>query len=47
MTPEQQSKLPDDVRRMLATAKPEQLDRLLWDILTVEPQPQEAVKYDA
>lgn len=47
MTPEPRTKLPEDIRKMLMHAKPEQLDRLLWDIVATEPETREAVKYDA
>jgi len=47
MTPEPLRSLPEDIRKMLIQAKPAQLDRLLWDIVTTEPQTKEARKYDA
>jgi len=47
MTPEPRTKLPEDIRQMLAQARPEQLDRLLWDIINTETKSKEAVKYDA
>jgi len=46
MTPDPRKTIPDDVRRMLACAKPEQIKRLLADVLRGAPV-MEQVKYDA
>jgi len=40
MTPERRDPLPDDLRETLLSARPEQLRRLLTDILTTRtPEP--------
>lgn len=45
MTPEQGRPVPDDIRRMLAAARPDQIKRLLQDIRKIAPK--EAARYDA
>ncbi|WP_322893309.1 MULTISPECIES: hypothetical protein [unclassified Yoonia] len=45
MTPEPTRQVREDVRQMLATARPDQLQRLLADIARVPVK--EAQKYDA
>jgi len=45
MTPERTKPLPDDVRRMLAAARPDQIRRLLEDIRRIPLA--EAARYDA
>lgn len=47
MTPETQEAVSEDVRRMLARAKPEQIKRLMRDIMKSAPAAKESVKYDA
>ncbi|MDX8354643.1 hypothetical protein [Cognatiyoonia sp. IB215182] len=45
MTPERTKPLPEDVRRMLAAARPDQIQRLLDDIRRIPAT--EAARYDA
>ncbi len=45
--PEAGQHIIEDIRAMLAKATPEQVERLLWDILTTPPAKDEGVCYDA
>lgn len=45
--PEAGQHIIEDIRPMLAKATPEQVERLLWDILTTPPAKDEGVRYDA
>ncbi len=39
--------IPAEIREMLSKARPEQLDRLLWEIVCHPPRQTEGVRYDA
>lgn len=45
--PEAGQHIIEDIRAMLAKATSEQLERLLWDILTTPPAKDEGLRYDA
>jgi hypothetical protein len=46
MMPDPRKTIPEDVRQLLTCAKPEQIERLLADVLRASPAKEE-VKYDA
>ena len=45
--PEAGQHIIEDIRAMLAKATTEQVERLLWDILTIPPARGKGVRYDA
>ena len=45
--PDDGTHIPADIRALLAKATPEQLEKLLWDIMMSSPKPREGVHYDA
>jgi hypothetical protein len=47
MTPDPQKDVLQEMRQMLARAKPEQTKKLLADIMNAAPAVRDTVKYDA
>ena len=45
--PDAGTHIPADIRALLATATPEQQEKLLWDIMMSCPKPREGVPYVA